>query len=74
MVELIIQLIIVLIIAGFVLYVWNRLKAIVAQWIAEPFMSLIDALVWILIGAIIIFWFIIPLIRSLGHLGSGLLR
>lgn len=66
MVNVIIQLIIVLIICGFIIFCWGKLKTVIAQFIAEPFMGLIDVLIWILVGAIVVFYAIIPLIRALG--------
>lgn len=66
MVNLIIQLIIALLVAGFVYWVWGKLKTVIAQFVAEPFMSIIDILILVLIGAIILFWAIIPLLRALG--------
>lgn len=64
MVNLVIQLIIVLLVAGFVFWIWQKLKPIVAQIIADPFMTLVDVLITILIAAIVLFYAIIPLIRT----------
>ena len=66
MVNLIVQLIIVLLVAGFVYWIWGLLKPIIAQYVAEPFMSIVSVLILVLIGAIVLFWAIIPLLRALG--------
>lgn len=70
MVNLIIQLIIALLIAGFVFWIWQKLKPIIASIIAEPFMSLVDICITILIAAIVLFYVIIPLIRTAGNLAG----
>ena len=36
--------------------------------IAEPFASIINVLIVILIGAIIVFYVLIPLLQTLGHM------
>ena len=64
--DLIIQLIIMLLICGFCYWVWLKLSPLLP--IAEPFASIINVLVIILIGAIVLFYAIIPLLNSLGHL------
>lgn len=72
MVNLIISLIIALLIAGFVYWIWQQLQPYVAKFIAEPFMGLVNILILVLIAAIVLFWAIIPLLRALGgavHLG-----
>ena len=74
MVNLIVQLIVALLIAGFVYFIWTKLRDVVAQWVAAPFMQLIDILVWVLIGAMILFWVIIPLLHSLAGAGGSFLR
>lgn len=66
MVNLIIQLIIVLLIAGFVYWVWLKIKPVIAQFVAEPFMGIIDVLILILIAAIVLFYAIIPLLKAVG--------
>ena len=68
--DLIIQLIIVLLICGFVYWVWLKLRPLMP--IAEPFSGILDVLVLILIGAIVLFYVIIPLLNTLGHLHLGL--
>lgn len=65
MVNLIVQLIIALLIAGFVLWIWYKIKPLIASFIAEPFMGIIDILVMVLIAAIVLFWVVIPLIKAL---------
>ena len=63
--DLIIQLIIVMLVCGFVYWVWLKLSPLLP--IAEPFSSVINVLIVILIGAIVLFYAIIPLLRALGH-------
>ena len=67
--DLIIQLIVVLLVCGFIY--WAFLKLMPLAPIAEPFASIINVLVVILVGAIILFYAIIPLLRALGHLNLG---
>lgn len=74
MVNLIIQLIIVLLVCGFLLFIWNKFSAVISQWIAQPFMALIDILIWILVGAIILFYAVIPILHALGNMGTSLIR
>lgn len=64
MVNLIVQLIIALLIAGFVLWIWYLIKPLLASIIAEPFMGIVDIMVKVLIGAIVLFWVVIPLIKA----------
>jgi hypothetical protein len=64
--DLIIQLIIIMPVCGFIY--WCYLKLIPLAPIAEPFASVLNVLVLILVGAIVLFYAIIPLLRSLGHL------
>jgi len=66
MVNLIINLIIVLLIAGFVYWIWLQLSPIIGKFVADPFMSLINVLVLILIAAIVLFYAIIPLLKAVG--------
>jgi hypothetical protein len=65
MVALVVQAIIVLIVVGFAYWAWTKVRPIFAQFIAEPFMGLIDVALIILIGAIVVFWFLIPLIKMI---------
>jgi hypothetical protein len=64
--DLIIQLIIVMLICGFVYWVWLKLAPLMP--IAEPFASVINVLIVILIGAIVLFYGIIPLLHQLGRM------
>ena len=67
--DLIIQLIIVLLVCGFLYWVWLKLAPLMP--IAEPFASIINVLIVILIGAIVLFYVLIPLLHQLGHLSIG---
>ena len=64
--DLIIQLIIILLICGFLYWVWLKLSPLLP--IAEPFTSIINVLIVILIGAIVLFYVIIPLLQAVGHI------
>jgi hypothetical protein len=64
--DLIIQLIIVMLVCGFVYWCWLKLAPLMP--IAEPFASVINVLIVILIGAIVLFYAIIPLLHQLGHI------
>ncbi len=66
MVDLIIQLIIIMLVCGFAY--WIYLKLIGLAPIAEPFKSVLDVLVAILIGAIVLFYAVIPLLKMLPRL------
>lgn len=68
--DLIIQLIIVLLVCGFIYWVWLKIAPLLP--VAEPFTSIINVLIVVLIGAIILFYIVIPLLNSLGHLHLGL--
>lgn len=61
--EVIIQLIIVLVICGFLYWIWQMISPRLP--IAEPFLGWINILFLILIAAIVIFWAVIPLLRML---------
>ena len=61
--DLIVQLIIVMLVCGFVYWGWLKLSPFLP--VAEPFASVINVLVLILIGAIVLFYAIIPLLRML---------
>jgi len=65
MVELVVQAIIVLIVLGFLYWCWTKLRPFFASFIAEPFMGFIDAALLILVGAIVVFWFLIPLVKMI---------
>ena len=64
--DLIIQIIIIMLICGFVYWVWLKLAPLMP--IAEPFASIVSVMVIILIGAIVLFYAIIPLLHELGHM------
>lgn len=64
--DFIIQLIIVMLVCGFAYWVWLKLAPLMP--IAEPFAGIINVLIVILIGAIVLFYAIIPLLHQLGHL------
>lgn len=72
LVNLIIQLIIVMLICGFVY--WVYLQLIPLAPIADPFKAILNVLVVILVGAIILFWAIIPVLNALGHANFGLVH
>ena len=59
--DVIIQLIIVLIVCGFLYWIWQLVSPRLP--IAEPFLGWINILLLILIAAIVIFWAVIPLLR-----------
>jgi hypothetical protein len=65
--ELIIQLIIVLLVCGFLYWAFSALLDAV-PFIAEPFKTVIRVLMMILVGAIILFYAIIPLLKMLPRL------
>jgi len=67
--DLIVQIIIILLIAGFIYWAWLKLSPLMP--IAEPFASVINVLIVILIGAIVLFYAIIPLLHQLGHMRLG---
>ena len=66
MVNLIIQLVIVMLVCGFLYWVWLKLAPLLP--IAEPFASVVNALIVILMGAVVLFYAIIPLLRALPRL------
>jgi len=68
--DLIIQIIIVMLICGFLYWAWLKLSPLLP--IAEPFLQVVNVLIVILIGALILFYAVIPVLRSLGHLSLGL--
>jgi len=65
MVALVVQAIIVLIILGFAYWVWTMIRPLLAQFIAGPFMQLIDIAILVLVGAIVVFWFLIPFVKMI---------
>lgn len=66
--DLIIQLIIVMLVCGFFYWIWTLLVPYLAKFIAEPFLGIVNILAMILCAAIVLFYAIIPLIRSVGHM------
>lgn len=64
--DMLIQLIIILLVCGFIYWVYLKLMPLAP--IAEPFKSIINVIVLILIGAIILFYAIIPLLKMLPRL------
>lgn len=64
--DLIVQLIIVLVVCGFLYWVWTLIAPRLP--IAEPFLGWINVLLLILVGAIVIFYAVIPLLRMLPRL------
>lgn len=61
--NMLIELIIILLVCGFIYWIYLKLMPLAP--IAEPFKSIINVIVLILIGAIILFYAIIPLLRML---------
>jgi len=75
MVAMIGSLIIAVIIAGFLYWIWTLVRPLLAGFIGDPFMRIIDILVLVLVGAIVVFWVVIPIITALTHAtGPALLR
>ena len=68
--EVVLQLIIMLLVCGFLYWCWLKISPLLP--IAEPFTSWINVLLVILIGAVIIFYGVIPLLETLGHMHIGL--
>jgi len=64
--DLIIQLIIVMIVAGFAYYIWTLIRPILP--IAGVFAQIVDILVLILIAFIVLFYAVIPLLKMLPRL------
>ena len=64
--DLILNLIIVLLVCGFLYWVWLKISPLLP--IAEPFTSIINVLIVVLIGAIVLFYVIIPLLQAVGHI------
>ena len=61
--DLIIQLIIIMLICGFVYWIWTLIRPLLP--IAGVFAQVVDILVIILVAFIVIFYALIPLLRSL---------
>lgn len=66
MINLIIQIIIVLLVCGFLWWAFTAILAVMP--IGEPFRTIINVLLMILVFAIVLFYAIIPILNSLGHL------
>ncbi len=73
MVGLIIQIIIILLICGFIYWAFQLIMSRVT-FIAEPFKGWIYVAVLILIAAIVLFYAVIPLLQSIGHINFALSR
>lgn len=61
--DLIIQLIVVMLICGFCYWVWTLVRPLLP--IAGPFAQVVDILVLVLIGFIVLFYALIPLLKML---------
>lgn len=61
--DLIIQLIIVMIVCGFVYWIWTLIRPLLN--LPDPFGRIVDILVIILVAFIVLFYAIIPLLRML---------
>jgi len=61
--DLIIQLIIIMLICGFVYWIWTLIRPLLP--IAGVFAQVVDILVIILVAFIVIFYALIPLLRTL---------
>lgn len=61
--DLIIQLIIVMIVCGFAYWIWTLIRPLLP--LPDPFGRIVDILVLVLITFIVIFYAIIPLLKSL---------
>lgn len=61
--DLIIQLIIIMIVCGFVYWIWTLIRPLLP--LPDPFGRIVDILVLVLIVFIIVFYAIIPILRSL---------
>lgn len=62
MVNFIVELIIVLLVCAFVYWIWTLIRPHLS-FLPGPFMTIVDILVMVLIGAIVLFYAIIPLLR-----------
>jgi len=65
MVDLIVNCIVVLLICGFIYWVYLRLIPLAQN--AEPFLSVINVLVVILVFAVVLFYAVIPLLHALAR-------
>lgn len=64
MVTFIVNLIILLLVCGFVYWIWTLIRPHLG-FIPQPFIGMIDALVLVLLIAIVLFYAIIPLLRMI---------
>ena len=71
MVSLILQIIIVLLVAGFIYWAATLIINNIA-WIGAEFKKWIHIIITILIAAIILFYAIIPLLQALGRMNFGI--
>jgi hypothetical protein len=69
MIALLLQLIVAVIIIGFVYWAYTLLIPMLP--LPAPFRQLLDALILILVVAVLLFYFLLPLIQQLGHLLPG---
>lgn len=61
--DLIIQLIVVMLVCGFVYWIWTLIRPMLP--LPDPFGRIVDILVIILVAFIVLFYAIIPLLRML---------
>lgn len=64
MVSFIVSLIILLLIVGFIYWIWTLLRPHLS-FIPQPFLGIIDTLILVLLVAVVLFYAIIPLIRMI---------
>jgi hypothetical protein len=64
--DLIIQLIVIMLVCGFVYWIWTLVRPLLP--IAGAFAQVVDILVLVLIGFIVLFYAIIPLLKMLPRL------
>lgn len=64
MVNFIVNLIILLLVCGFIYWIWTLIRPHLT-FIAAPFLTIIDILVLVLVAAVVLFYGIIPLLRML---------
>lgn len=64
--DLIIQLIIIMLVCGFVYWIWTLVRPLIP--IAGAFAQVVDILVLVLIGFIILFYAVIPLLKMMPRL------
>ncbi len=63
-----IQIVIALLVAGFVLWALRKLLSLVTQYIDPLFAQIIDVLLIIIVVGIVLFYVVIPLLHMLGGL------